>query len=506
MAAALACAALSSCTVNDIELISTSKDIKFNITVADINPATKAIKQDWSNGDKLNVWFNESNNQQDPDIVLTYNGSTWETGDLRDGIDESHFSGQEMCKAYYEAFNNLSNYPTYSDGKLSKTVTLGGVNYSQMPMVLLGLSSYTFSENTVTAKIGEGIIIPNYYELQGWTYRNDLQVVITGLSAENAGKYTLSCPALSACTTITLTGSETTTEGAVAGVSNDDGVAFYFAIKDTNSKDYEFTLTDYTGESNPVVKTYTATGKTLDSSEQTKCVGIKIPYSSFAAAAAATTGTTDGHDWVQLWADGPKFATMNVGATITDYASATDYTTANVGGLYAWGTPGTDGRTTTWDSSVTTGTDDIATNKWGSNWREPTMVDLLRLCNCKDEPDEDGYGQALDNEADHYTVWTWCSGEEGSQYVTGCTLAGYKVSGKAGTTYANNSIFLPAAGYFYYYDSNLKSVGDRGDYWSSSAESDSNKAYYLDSYSDGQDVGSYNRKDGYSVRAVLKEN
>ena len=73
MAAALSLAVLSSCT-KEIEQPSTSTDIKFNITVADVNSATKAIKQDWAAGDKLNVWF-MFDQQQEPDLVLTYDGA-----------------------------------------------------------------------------------------------------------------------------------------------------------------------------------------------------------------------------------------------------------------------------------------------------------------------------------------------------------------------------------------------------------------------------------------------
>ena len=516
MAAALLCAALSSCTINDIELISTSKDIKFNITVADVNPATKAIKQEWSNGDKLNVWFNESNNQQAPDIVLTYNGSTWETGDLRDGIDESHFSGQEMCKAYYEAFNDLSKYPTYSGGTLSRTVELGGESYSQMPMVLLGLSSYTFSENTVTAKIGEGIIIPNYYELQGWTYSNDLQVVITGLSAENAGKYTLSCPALSACTTITLTGSDATTEGAVAGVSNDDGVAFYFKIESTEQQNYTFTLTDYTDESNPVVKTYTATGKTLNSSSKTKCVGITIAASKFAAAPATP-------EYVEI--GGVKWATKNLGATTVADSPETCY-----GDYFAWGE--TEPRYTSitisgynsvsfggWNSSHSSGYSesdfptytgntldsdhDAATQNWGTGWHTPTMADFQALHNACTGSTSSSSPTYISANRDISTggVYYLCN--------TDLTIDGTKY-GVKGILYVDNTdvsrrVFFPAAGYVS--NTTFYSGGTFCYYWSSSLKTEDTVFAYALKFNNGNPVNpalQCKRQLGFSVRPVLK--
>ena len=347
------------------------------------------------------------------------------------------------------------------------------------------MSSYTFSENTVTAKIGEGI-----GPYQGWTYSNDLQVVITGLSAENAGKYTLSCPALSACTTITLTGSDATTEGAVAGVSNDDGVAFYFKIESNEQQNYTFTLTDYTDESNPVVKTYTATGKTLDSSSKTKCIGIKIAYTSFAAAAPATTGTTDGHDWVQLWAGGPKWATCNVGATSPEeygdyfaWGETEPYSTSSK--AYNWSNykwcNGSSTTMTKYCNNSSYGTvdnkttleaaDDAATANWGDGWRMPTQADfsnLLSKCN-----------------------WNW---------TTQGGMSGYSVTGKE-TGYTDKSIFLPTAGYRD--GTSLSVAGSSGCYWSSSLDtSDPDCAYRLGILSVGHNTSNSSRCYGFSVRPV----
>ena len=272
-----------------------------------------------------------------------------------------------------------------------------------------------------------------------------------------------------------------------SGVALDASESKIFAISSSSKYGINKVLTFiFYDESNNPLATKT---KTIVSAEKNYPGILDMPELTINAAAPATTGTTDGHDWVQLWADGPKFATMNVGATITDYASVTatsgQYTTANVGGLYAWGTPGTDGRTSTWDSSVTTGTTDIATNKWGTNWKLPSKTDLDNL-------------NSTDN-----CVWTWCDGST-TQYVTGCTLAGYKVSGKAGTDYENNSIFLPVTGVFNYAAESLASSGSAGYYWSST-EKDSDDAYTLVVISSYKNVGNISRKYGCSVRAVLSE-
>ena len=210
-----------------------------------------------------------------------------------------------------------------------------------------------------------------------------------------------------------------------------------------------------------------------------------------------TASRTDNEcGWVQLWADGPKFAEFNVGATISSYGTLTSgtdattgnvayYNTANVGGLYPWHNSTLNGRTTTWASSVSTGTADVATSLWGSNWQEPTSNQLTALKN-------------IDN-----CVWTWCDGST-IQYVGNCTLKGWKVSGKG--AYASNSIFLPTTGYFDYGSGGkVTNASADGLYWSSDPGS-TGKAYLLGFSSGNNFVGEFPSNYGRSVRAVLKEN
>ena len=412
MAAAILCAVLSSCT-KDIKQASSSKDIKFNITVADVNPATKAIKQEWADGDKLNLWFNGST-LQTPDLVITYNasGDTWQAGDLRSGIDADYFDVEGgYCVAFYEAYNDLGRYSyagSTGSGHFSYSKTLGGADYSQIPMLVCGVALYTFDDNTVTATVGS----------YAWCHYTDLQVVVTGLDSAEAGSYTLSCPGLKAITSFYPTLDCGYDPGAaVAGVSNADGVAFYFDPVSSAAQDYTFTLTDYTGAGDPVVKTFTATNKTLDSDGETKCVGIKIAYSKFATAAPAaeTTGTTDGHDWVQLWAGGPKFATMNLGETEVTGNTQT----------YAW---------------TATGSSDAAATNWSDNWRVPTQEQLQELLNAASEDGSD---------------------KVSCEYTNSPGVYGFLFTGTT-TGYTGNSIFLSGVA-----DDCDSSFG-YGDYWSGS--------------------------------------
>ena len=126
----------------------------------------------------------------------------------------------------------------------------------------------------------------------------------------------------------------------------------------------------------------------------------------------ATTGTINGHTWVDLGLpSGTKWATCNIGAT----------TPEGYGNYYAWGETSPKAMYS-YDNSLTYGrtivdisgnpTYDAATANWGGSWRMPTGEEMEEL---------------IDN-----CTWTW---------TTQNGVNGKKVTGSNG-----NSIFLPAAG------------------------------------------------------------
>ena len=188
------------------------------------------------------------------------------------------------------------------------------------------------------------------------------------------------------------------------------------------------------------------------------------------AQGSTTTGTAAATGignvgWVQLWTDGPKFAEYNVGVT--------DGKAESYGGYYCWGSSIDKDSNAAYKSGndALIGTDDTATNLWGSEWRMPTKAELDGLlANCD-------------------VAWTTVNG-----------VNGRKFTGKG--DYASNSVFLPAAG-----DCISGSVlvqGDFGYYWSSTPDG-SRYAYGLLFGSGYQYVGYSGRDVGYSVRAVLAE-
>ena len=179
-----------------------------------------------------------------------------------------------------------------------------------------------------------------------------------------------------------------------------------------------------------------------------------------------TSGTINGHEWVDLGLS-VKWATCNVGAS-----SPSDY-----GNYYAWGETTTKSKYKK-SNSKTYGKNigDIAGNadydaaraNWGDTWRMPTKAEFEELIN--------------------KCTWKW---------VTYDGHKGYKVTSKKN----GNSIFLPAVGWRY--EGSLYSVGECGDYWTSTPnESDAKRAYDLCLYSSSHFMYRYYRHFGRTVRPV----
>lgn len=187
-------------------------------------------------------------------------------------------------------------------------------------------------------------------------------------------------------------------------------------------------------------------------------------------------------DYVQLWEGGPKWATVNLGATSTtecgDYFAWGEiepyYEIFNSGwrsgrigyvsGSYPFG------NTTIWDNSdLLLARYDAAVQLWGGSWSMPTMSD---------------FGALLSN----------CSYSYDSQSHV-CTFMG-KQTGR--------SVSFPLAGYFDGSES-LSKMGERGKYWSKTANGNNAYSYYLYLHegTTSPDVTSWSRFRGYSIRPVI---
>ena len=182
---------------------------------------------------------------------------------------------------------------------------------------------------------------------------------------------------------------------------------------------------------------------------------------------AQSTGTENGHEWVDLGLpSGLKWATCNVGASSPEKS----------GNYYAWGeTKPKDEYTQANSLTYRKQMDDIsgnaqydaATANWGGEWRMPTYTEMTELNN--------------------KCTWEWTK-QNG--------VKGYKVTGPNG-----NSIFLPAVGYLHGTTFYSGSCGSSY-YWGSTPHSNTVDACYLKFDSGGHSTSDNYRYYGYSVRPV----
>lgn len=188
--------------------------------------------------------------------------------------------------------------------------------------------------------------------------------------------------------------------------------------------------------------------------------------------------------YVQLYENGPKWANMNLGAR-----SVTD-----VGKYFWWGDVVGRAKGETYNFSddnpaidsygndggyvadgILVAEKDAATERLGAGYRMPTLADFEDLCNKCD--------------------WTWTENYNGVENANG-----YVVTGRSG--YSDESIFIPASGYF---DGDDLRFEDRGHYWSSST-GDANHAYFLWFNSDTYVPDAYDsRYLGSPIRPVYED-
>ena len=205
--------------------------------------------------------------------------------------------------------------------------------------------------------------------------------------------------------------------------------------------------------------------------------------------------TISGHQKVQLWKDGPYWATMNIGAenpedygyyfwwgdTIgykreNDKWVASDGSNSNFsfssGNTPTYGKDNSTLQSEGWITAdgVLSPEHDAAQKHWGGNWRMPTKQEFDNLISKCD--------------------WTWGS-------MNG--VNGYVIRGKG--DYSSASIFLPCAG-----DGigpSLSHDGSDGYYWSSVPGSGYYRvAWYLHFYSSYLTTSNYDRDYGLSVRPL----
>ena len=256
---------------------------------------TRAVKNDWAKGDKLNLWFDDWNytaqaNNPTPDLVITYDGAKWTAGKLAAGRS---LKSSGKFSVVYEGFNKLSEYETYfsrgSQWFTPHSEWYDGVEVYFEPLVFHCENiDYTYSGNKLTATIS------------GWWTPTQLKVLVKGLNSAEAKSYILqtanvttpgteeylSCAGAitvdvsSVCPTFSIGSSNL--KGYMGGVPDVDGVAFYYRTADFTTADIEFRLfkKNASGNFEKTAKAPKFTGKTLKTDSK-KIIGVAIDISKF---------------------------------------------------------------------------------------------------------------------------------------------------------------------------------------------------------------------------------
>ena len=268
----------------------TSSKVTVEINVADLAPDTKALKQNWEDGDIINIWFqgvsspNYSYWKQLPHLVLTRTAGAWVASD----VDEALLSASGKFSAVYESSNSL--FKTVTDNE--RLFFSNGTSFSfngfsnnsktiHVPLICKAVINYTYDSGT--KKISANI--------NTWLFETQLQVTVKGLSYV-ADRYAMTFASdiqyfsqlfysygsiatsdIGSCAGIRDSFSDTWIEG----VSNTDGTAFYFynAINST-AKDYTIYLVDKVEK-----KVYSFTKNASIATSAYSLKGIRIDFSKF---------------------------------------------------------------------------------------------------------------------------------------------------------------------------------------------------------------------------------
>ena len=161
-------AAFTSCSKSEMPNNEQTDAIKLNITVAGLSTETKAVKSNWVNGDKLNLYFNgwnkdttEKNYQSQPDMILIYDGSKWEIQcQVASLLSRLKSSGGKFT-VFWESTNNLmsftNEYDSYSvwyyTPKNNNQYTYNKDVYHTPMLVYSAGIDYTFDGTTLTANV-----------------------------------------------------------------------------------------------------------------------------------------------------------------------------------------------------------------------------------------------------------------------------------------------------------------------------------------------------------------
>ena len=328
---------------------------------------------------------------------------------------------------------------------LSGNVTADGGSTVTDRGFMYGISSNNLAQSA-QSEYGTGSYTKDITELDANTtyYYKAYATNAAGTSYGQVKQFTTSSP--NAPTVQTVSAENITSTGAIlsGNITTDGGSTVTDRGFIYGTGPYTYNLTESI-QCESGTGTYTKNISGLDASSTyyykayaTNAIGTSYgEVKQFTTLAPPTTGTQNGHDWVDLGLpSGTRWATCNVGANNPE----------EYGDYFAWGEtyPKNTYNSNTYFYVMTTTTplslpssDDAASVNWGSGWRMPTPTELTELKN----------------------------------YCTITRLTQNEVWGLLFTGPNGNSIFLPFVGY--YSGSSLMLRGD-GHYWSNCRGSSAN--------------------------------
>lgn len=300
-------AAFTSCSKSEMPNNEQTDAIKLNITVAGLSTETKAVKSNWVNGDKLNLYFNgwnkdttEKNYQSQPDMILIYDGSKWEIQSQVSSLSTRLKNSGERFTVFWESTNNLmsftNEYDSYSvwyyTPKNNNQYTYNKDVYHTPMLVYSAGIDYTFDGTTLTAKVSSWdfrdskfkvLVKTDLPTLKENANNFVLQVkVVGGESPYAVGRGPINVDRSEYVNHIKTEGCNTI--GMQGAVVESDGLAFYYnSCEATKSDVILFTLINTL---NGETKQYSVTGKRITfppDEPNGHFKAISIDYSKFTA-------------------------------------------------------------------------------------------------------------------------------------------------------------------------------------------------------------------------------
>ena len=465
----------------------------------------------WTEGDKISIFDGSTENNGNQEFTLT-----GEAGKPSGTFEGTAAEASTYYALYPDASSSKTGVPTREEAVAAAGTyemyfgaweamwgndrVVGDINAAEISQENKAIILAYFNNESITTKSGlqlnagniEGVAFPAAQTATVGTADPKAMLMIgtsdntNNIQFKNVCAYLKVTPTFD-CTSIVLKSNGTESLAGTVTVDYNDGNPTTTATNGTSTvtlsgtiaanSTYYIAVLPATLEGGFTVEFKDASNKVIGSKSTAKKVAFArnkvINLGSFnmyppegSNGSATRTGSNAEVKWVQLWENGPKFAEYNVGA-----ASETEY-----GGYYCWGgiIDKDPNSACNDEGAVLTGTDDTATNLWGSKWRMPTLAEVQGLLNN-------------------------CTAQWVTNYKN-TDVNGMLCSGKG--AYAANSIFLPAIGYSD--GAKVLGQGEYGNYWTSTPYGVRAKYMTLNP-NEGVSFGHVLHKWGYSVRAVLNE-